>query len=80
MTGAFETITVDQSGNITSKETHTVPTLRVLSDEIMPICCPKGTEAFIIDKRKAAFSDGKGNWYAQADTPIPGGQAWAALF
>lgn len=84
MTKVFEVVQVDDTGKITHCEHCQATTLRVMSHEIMPKGCGRGTEAFIIDKIDAAFCDGNDNWYAMgADGGVKtakAGQPWSALF
>lgn len=79
MTTVFEKITVDANGNITSCEHVQAVTLRVMSDEIMPKGCGRGTEAFIIDKCAAAFCDGNDTWYGTGGRSAKAGQPWSVL-
>jgi len=80
MTDVFDIIKVDADGNVTERKKCTAPSVRVLSTEIMPKNYCLGAEAFIVDKMDVAFSDGKGNWYRKADTPVVAGNPWSALF
>lgn len=83
MTTVFEKIKVDATGKITSCEHVQAVTLRVMSHEIMPKGCDRGTEAFIIDKIGAAFCDGNDTWYAHTSGGVKSaqaGQPWSVLF
>ena len=54
--------------------------LAMHSDKILPGDVPAGSTIWVTDKLDLVFYDGEGNWYREADNPVPAGQPISALF
>lgn len=50
------------------------------SDETLPYGCPIMSSIFIVDKMDVIVSDGRDNWYREADKPVAAGQPISSLF
>lgn len=79
MTEVFEKVTVAADGTVKKLEHIQMPSLRVNSDEIIPKGLGQGSEAYIIDKVKAAICNGKDVWYSSSGKSAAAGQPWADL-
>lgn len=50
------------------------------SDETLPADCPIMSTIFVVDKMKVIVSDGKDNWYREADKPFEAGKPISSMF
>lgn len=54
--------------------------LAMKSTKTLPDGLPAGSSIWVTDKLDIVFYDGEGNWYREADKPVPVGHPISELF